>query len=136
MRYFALLLPLLLTLPGCESQKPGSAESSEAPASTVVTPVELPTAPPKLISKVAPDFSGFPGGHIPSEGGRYILVIDEGGLVTDARPAVPGHPRVDAAILAALRQWRFEPATRGGAAVGVEYPITINLNPNVQGQQN
>jgi protein TonB len=135
-RYFGFFALSFLTLVACESQKSAPAASTEAPASTAVVPDEVPTTPPKLVSKVAPDFSGFPGGHIPSEGGRYILVVDESGLVTDARPEVPGHPRVDAAILAALRQWRFEPATRGGAPVAVEYPITINLSPDRQGKQN
>ena len=40
-----------------------------------------------------------------------------------------GHPLLDDAALAAVRGWRFNPATRGGAAVAapVDVPIRFRL---------
>ena len=43
-----------------------------------------------------------------------------------------GHERLDRAALAALAQWRFEPARRAGRAVPgtVEVPVTFKLSAN------
>jgi TonB family protein len=55
------------------------------------------------------------------------LLLDETGRVAEVR-TLKGLPLglTDAAI-AAVRQWRFEPATRNGLPVPVKYNVTINF---------
>jgi TonB family protein len=55
------------------------------------------------------------------------LVLDEKGRVADVK-ALKGLPYgLTESAVAAVRQWRFEPATRNGVAVAVKYNVTINF---------
>jgi periplasmic protein TonB len=53
-------------------------------------------------------------------------VIDERGLVTDAR-VLRGQPMLDGAALAALKQWRYTPTLLNGVPVRVLMTITFNF---------
>lgn len=61
---------------------------------------------------------------------RLVFVITRDGAVTDVEvlSSTPG-TLFNAAAVQAVRQWRFEPATRGGepAAVRVEVPVQFKL---------
>jgi protein TonB len=61
-------------------------------------------------------------------GGLVIVeaVIDEGGFVTDAR-VLRSVPMLDAAALAALRQWRYTPTLLNGVPVRVLMTVTFNF---------
>jgi TonB family protein len=63
--------------------------------------------------------------------GSVILAldVDRTGKVTAARVARSLGPAFDAAALAAVRQWRFEPARRAGAAVAFAMELTVNFHP-------
>ena len=57
---------------------------------------------------------------------RAEILVDENGLVTDAR-IVRSVPTLDEAALEAVREWRFEPAMVDGAAVPVKMEVTVNF---------
>ncbi len=66
------------------------------------------------------------------EQGRVMLRVEvsaEGGPVSITVAQSSGFPRLDEAAAAAVRQWRFEPASREGRAlVGVaDVPIVFRL---------
>ena len=55
------------------------------------------------------------------------LVLDEKGRVADVK-ALKGLPYgLTESAITAVRQWRFEPATRNGVPVAVKYNVTINF---------
>ncbi|MCM2270085.1 MAG: TonB family protein [Thermoanaerobaculia bacterium] len=85
--------------------------------------------PPKRISHVTPD---YPASE--KAGGVQGLVvvamrIDTEGRVRDARVERSLGAAFDEAALAAVRQWRFEPARRAGRAVDYDFRVTINFVP-------
>ncbi len=54
-------------------------------------------------------------------------VIDESGRVTDPKVLRSLDPILDEAALAAVRRWRFHPATRLGKPVRVNYILTVDF---------
>jgi periplasmic protein TonB len=82
--------------------------------------------PPVMIKKVAPEYTPEArnrGGH-----GKVILSMRIG---SDGRPRNikvrrPLEPGLDANAIAAMRQWRFKPATKYGQPV--VFPATIELD--------
>jgi TonB family protein len=83
---------------------------------------------PEVVYHPSPDWSGFPGGHLPGGGGLFKLRIGTSGEVLRVDVARPGHPEVDARIVSALQSWRFKPATAGGKPVEVDHYVTVNIN--------
>ena len=71
--------------------------------------------------------------------GSVLLACEVGadGTVTKlaAEQEVPGHPAFTEAALAAVRQWRFEPAREGGKAVAcaVKIPVRFKLDDDGKG---
>jgi hypothetical protein len=55
--------------------------------------------------------------------------IDEHGDVAAARMISPVHPVYDPVLLAKARQWKYEPARRGGVAVKSTKRISVALHP-------
>lgn len=53
------------------------------------------------------------------------FIVDERGRVQKPTVKEPGDPMFDRAAIAAVKQWRFEPAKRGGKAV--EYPTRVPI---------
>ena len=84
---------------------------------------------PEVIHRVTPDFAALQDGGA-RLGGLFIAeaVIDERGDVTSARVLKSSGPKIDAAALAALRQWKFKPATLRGKPVPVYYTLTVNIH--------
>lgn len=85
------------------------------PAGPVTLAEELSVACPNRVPPVYPMFSRRAG-----EQGRVVLRVelDERGSVTQASVATSsGLPRLDEAALSAVRQWRCNPASRGGVPV-------------------
>ena len=59
--------------------------------------------------------------------GTLELLIGEDGKVLSASLEKSIHPRYDASLLAAARNWTFQPATRNGTPVRYRYLMAINL---------
>ncbi len=60
--------------------------------------------------------------------------IDATGAVTGTTIVRGRSPELDAAAIAALERWRFEPATRGGVAIGSSYRVgfTFALTDDIE----
>ena len=59
----------------------------------------------------------------------FEATITATGDVENIRVLRSAHPDVDKAIIAALKQWKFRPATRNGKPVAVYYTLTVNIHP-------
>ena len=118
------------------------AEVSEASPDTPPPPAEVPTqspdAPyrvggeitwPEVIRKVSPDYSAFDREVIRPRGVNITeLVIDEKGDVQEVRTLKGSHPKIDEAVITAVRQWKFKPATLKGRPVRVYFTLTVNVD--------
>ena len=78
---------------------------------------------PTIIHQVSPNFSGGPHGVIIVE-----AVIDEAGCVRQGRVVKSLKASKDAAVIKALEQWVFLPATSNGRPVRVFYTLTVSSN--------
>jgi TonB family protein len=126
----------------CEAQRQ-TAGASSTPSAVVtpslLIPVTATSAPsrdepmhvsgddvvaPQVIKRVQPDFSPLHDAHV-SGHGVYGMTITAKGMVEDIHVVRSLGPKVDPIVLAALRQWRFRPATQGGRAVPVSFTITV-----------
>jgi len=58
-----------------------------------------------------------------------LLTIDSSGLVTEVTLDQPHSEAVDAAIVAAARALRFEPAQRAGQAIGARVRVRFDVAP-------
>jgi TonB family protein len=86
---------------------------------------------PRLVGQVNPDFP---------EAARkkkrqlspimVIAVVSELGDVVDPTIVMSAHPDLDPSILAAVRQWKYEPARKAGKSVKVFLIITVTLEPS------
>ena len=83
--------------------------------------------PPELTHRVEPVLDGFID---PSISQRMVVVeaiIDRDGLPCAVRLLQPVKPEVDQAVIAAVKQWRFKPATLRGRPVQVAYNISVPI---------
>ena len=55
------------------------------------------------------------------------VLVDERGNPESVRILRRLRPDVDAAVEAAVKQWRFEPAREGGKAVAVMMTVTVEV---------
>lgn len=63
--------------------------------------------------------------------GRVLLKVDvqkDGGVSSARIEASSGHPSLDQAALAAVRNWRFDPARRAGIAVAYEVLVPVRFS--------
>jgi protein TonB len=58
-----------------------------------------------------------------------IFVVDATGKVLDPRVEKTDHPAFDKPALDAVRQWKFEPAVKGGARVACKMRVPIRFQP-------
>jgi TonB family protein len=85
---------------------------------------------PRRISHVAPE---YPASEKASRVQGLVVVamrIDTEGRVREARIERSLGAAFDEAALAAVRQWRFEPARRAGHPIEVDFRVTINFVPD------
>ncbi len=59
-----------------------------------------------------------------------IFIVDATGKVTNARVEKSNHPAFDKPALEAIRQWKFEPALRGGARVNCSMRQPFRFPPS------
>ena len=84
---------------------------------------------PQILKRVAPDLSKLQNRTIRPFGiPIYEATITAQGDVTNVRVIRGSHPDIDAEVIAALRQWKFRPATRNGKPVAVYYTLTVNID--------
>ena len=85
---------------------------------------------PTLVHRVMPDYPKGEG--IEALQGVVVVAMRVGtdGAVRDARVERGLAPAFDEAALAAVREWRFEPAREKGRPVEVEFRVTINFVPD------
>jgi TonB family protein len=82
---------------------------------------------PKVISGVEPIYPGEEKKNGISGVVILELTIKEDGSVSDVRVIKPVSVGLDQAAVDAVRQWRFQPATKDGKPVEVLFNITINF---------
>lgn len=58
-----------------------------------------------------------------------LFIVDDSGRVTSPRIEKSSHPDFDAPALDAIRQWKFEPAIRGGKRVSCRMRVPIRFQP-------
>ncbi|MFM8643322.1 MAG: energy transducer TonB, partial [Phycisphaerales bacterium] len=58
-----------------------------------------------------------------------IFIVDETGRVVNPRVEKSSHPEFEAPALESVRQWRFEPAVKGGQRVGCRMRVPIRFQP-------
>lgn len=110
------------------------ATPSPVPASAAVASVTVPSIfsrdnadvrPPEAISRPIPSAPKSLGSK--SLSGILTLVINERGTVETASLATSLSPLYDDNLLAAVRRWKFRPATKDGVAVSyrMTFPVVI-----------
>jgi protein TonB len=113
-----LCISAVLLAAGC-SQQPG-AEAPAAPASTELTALETP--PPQYPMDAACN----------GNGGTSTLKVTVGteGTPTDVTVfRSSGSASLDDAAVAAVKTWKFKPATRGGQPVAQTINVPVNFPP-------
>jgi len=59
-----------------------------------------------------------------------IFIVDDTGRVVNPRVEKSSHPQFEAPALAAVRQWKFEPAIKGGQRVSCRMRVPIRFQPS------
>lgn len=83
--------------------------------------------PPILVKRVSPNFGAFKdvrGNKITI----FEVLVSADGEVGDIRVLKSAGSEIDAAIIDALRQWTFRPATLLGEPVAVYYVLPVPLD--------
>jgi periplasmic protein TonB len=107
---------------------PGGSPGSGGPGVAAPRPVPVggDVRPPTKVRHVNPIYPEIAkAAHVQ---GDVVLecVIDADGTVTDIR-VVRGHPLLDAAAVAAVQQWLYEPTQLNGRAVAVLMTVTVEF---------
>ena len=95
----------------------------------IYTMLDADVVMPKVIRQDMPNLSQSMKAQA-RERGIIELVIDEQGRVSFAAVRSSVHPMYDATLLAAAREWRYQPAMFGGQPVKYRKMIQINVNRN------
>jgi protein TonB len=59
-----------------------------------------------------------------------IFIVDDTGRVVNPRVEKSSHPQFEAPALAAVRQWKFEPAIKGGQRVSCRMRVPFRFQPS------
>jgi periplasmic protein TonB len=80
----------------------------------------------KVVSRVAPDYPAIAKAARAQGTVVVQIIVGEEGEVVSAN-AVSGHPLLQQAAVAAVRQWRFSPTRLEGEPVKVTGTVTVNF---------
>jgi len=85
--------------------------------------------PPRLIHQVNPSYD--PGSHGIRIVGKVVirLIVTSKGLPKDPSVVQGLDKEVDQSAIAAVKEWRFDPAKRQGMPVAVRVTVEINFHP-------
>lgn len=142
--------PASTSAPALATSAPAPVTGAPAPATSTPAPATsapLPTtsaepapaaapppdreAPPVVIAQPLPAWnpSSFGSQYQSEFRGAIEVTIDERGRVSAAKIVEPVHPAYDFQLLEAARDWRYEPARRGGQPVISIKRVDIVLRP-------
>lgn len=85
---------------------------------------------PRAIYKASPLYPGEMRGKKIEGVVSVICVIDANGKVTNPRVEKSTHPSFDQPALDAVKQWKFEPALKGGQRVNCKMRIPLRFKPS------
>ena len=124
MRIVMVITLIVLAAPSHTS----AAQDSDFPPFEVIRTWSA-TTPGVVKNRVEPTWPRVDGKVM---GAVFVDVwIDEAGRVRDAR-ITRSIPIIDAAVLVAVRQWTFTPATVGGRPVAVVQQVEVRYPPSPQ----
>jgi len=128
--------PALGVLPSAPNTKDptspnvGADVAGAAAAGTLALPQPEPVPPPEpdpgltLVKSVQPDFPGNIVMKVHKGNVEVRFEVEPDGTVSDAVATQSSHPRLNAAAVEAVKQWRFKPGPRGHtAAVNLVFDI-------------
>jgi TonB family protein len=113
-----------LSVPDCSTTNPVVARLDDG---TPVYHVGCGVTPPRVIYQAPPEYSeearkkGLAGTVVVS------LVADQKGAVRDVKVERSLQSALDEQAIAAVRQWRFEPATKDGQPVAVQVKVEVTF---------
>lgn len=82
---------------------------------------------PRIIVQTPPAYPSELKGRKMQGVVQVAFIVTTAGRVASARVETSSHPAFDAPALAAIRQWKFEPAVRGGARAQCRMRISIKF---------
>ncbi len=85
---------------------------------------------PRAIFQAAPIFPSTMRGKKVEGVVTLIFVVDPSGKVTNPRVEKSSHPAFDKPALDAIKQWKFEPAVKGGERVNCKMRQSIRFQPS------
>ena len=85
--------------------------------------------PPALVKKVEPKFPTREKGE-KLKGSIVILeaVVNRSGNVANIKVLRSVHPKFDEAVVAAVKQWKYKPASKKGKPISVYFVVTCNID--------
>ncbi|HEY1950475.1 MAG TPA: M56 family metallopeptidase [Bryobacteraceae bacterium] len=118
---------LLLVLAGCTSLNTRGSQKVYQSGPEKVYKIGGDVSTPTLLKKVEPEYSDSARKEKLQGTTLLALTIGTDGIPSDIRVARSLQQDLDANAIAAVRQWRFRPAIRGGAPVAVNAQVEINF---------
>ncbi len=102
----------------------GDAPAAERPNPMIVT---AGVTPPVLVRKVDPDYPA--AARSAAQKGKVIVqcVIEDDGTVSQVTILKSEAPSLDKAVVDAVRQWRYKPATLNGRPVRVYFTVVVTF---------
>ncbi|MBK7644438.1 MAG: energy transducer TonB [Planctomycetes bacterium] len=85
---------------------------------------------PRAVFQAQPLFPGEMRGKKIEGVVTLIFVVDASGKVANPRVEKSSHPAFEKPALDAVRQWKFEPAVKGGQRVGCKMRVTLRFQPS------
>lgn len=119
--------------PAVPSPPPSNTPAAVAPA--IFTGLDAGVTPPIVVSQKLPPWQSRPDLRGRTFSGQLELVIDENGTVESVTLVEPIWPQYDAALLQAVRRWRYQPASKAGRPVKFRKLLDIDVDPNVVRRQ-
>ncbi len=115
-------------LPNAVAPVPGAgARMSTAP--TIYTADDAAVIPPVATAQRIPPWTPTGSAAVKEFTGTLQVLVDERGQVLSASVSASVHPAYDAALLRAVRAWKFTPASKQGVPVRYLKSIEIRLAP-------
>jgi TonB family protein len=116
-----LLSPLFFTAAAVASQ-PVADDAASTPVSTGVKPAHLLSSSPVELPTLTPDIAAFHQAEV-----ILSLKVDESGKPSNVQITKSPTADLDEAVLAAVRKFRFEPATLDNKPVAVPMTLTLEV---------
>lgn len=118
--------PVAYLPPAVNTEGQAPQQVATAPQQVAAAPQQAVTTQPVIIRQDLPAWPGMGGPEATFQGAVDVL-IDEHGVVTDARTSKSVHPYYDVLLLEAARHWSYEPARRDGHPVAMWKRIAVTL---------